>query len=69
MYLTFHQVLKETMKVHESNKFKIPHMKKGRLKKLGLLPLQVHCEATLVNEVMKNLLHGTFRHSSRIWFT
>jgi hypothetical protein len=55
MYLTLHQVLKETMKVHGSNKFKIPHMKKGGLERLGLLPLQVHCEATIVNEAMDML--------------
>jgi hypothetical protein len=30
-------------------------MKKGGLERLGLLPLQVHCEATLVNEAMKKL--------------
>jgi hypothetical protein len=55
MYLTLYQVLKETMKVHGANKFKIPHMKKGRLERLGLLPLQVYCEATLVNEAMEKL--------------
>jgi hypothetical protein len=55
MYLTLHQVLKETMKVHGSNKFKIPHMKKARLKRLGLQPLQVHYEAALVNEAMEKL--------------
>jgi hypothetical protein len=55
MYLTLHQVLKETMKVHGANKFKIPHMKKGKLERLGLLPLQVYCEATLVNEAMEKL--------------
>jgi hypothetical protein len=56
MYVTLHQVLKETMKVHGSNKFKLLHMKKGRLKRQGLLPLQVHCEATLVNEAMEKLV-------------
>jgi hypothetical protein len=55
MYLILHQVLKETMKVHGSNKFKIPHIKKDRRKRLGLLPLQAHCEATLVNEAMEKL--------------
>jgi hypothetical protein len=44
MYLTLHQVLKETMKVHGYNKFKIPHMKNGRPERLGLLPLHVYFE-------------------------
>jgi hypothetical protein len=56
IYLTLHQVLKETMKVHKSNKYKLPHMKKARLERLRLLPLQVHCEAALVNEVQEKLV-------------
>ena len=55
MYLTLHQGLKETMKVHGSNKYNLPHMKKGILERQGSLPLQVPCEAALVNEAMEKL--------------
>jgi hypothetical protein len=43
------------MKVYGPNKFKLPHMKKGRWERQGQIQLQVHCEATLVNEVMEKL--------------
>jgi hypothetical protein len=55
MYLTLHQVLKETMKVHGSNKYNLPHMKKGTLERQGSLPVQVHCERSLVYEAMQKL--------------
>jgi hypothetical protein len=48
--------LKETVKVHGSIKFKLPHMKKGRLERQGLFSLQVYCEATLINDAMKKLV-------------
>jgi hypothetical protein len=55
MYLTLHGVLQETMRVHGSNKYNLTHMKKGTLERQGSLPLQVHCETTLVNGAMEKL--------------
>jgi hypothetical protein len=54
-YLTLQKVWKETMKAHGSNKFKIPHMKKGTLERQGRLPLQIHCEPRLVHEANERL--------------
>jgi hypothetical protein len=56
MFLTLYQVLNETMKVDGSNKFKLLNMKKARLERQGLLPLQVNSDATLVNEAMEKLV-------------
>jgi hypothetical protein len=56
MFLTLYQVLNETMKVDGSNKFKLLNMKKARLERQGLLPLQVNYDATLVNEAMEKLV-------------
>jgi hypothetical protein len=56
MSLTLYQVLNETMKVDGSNKFKLLNMKKARLERQGLLPLQVNSDATLVNEAMEKLV-------------
>lgn len=47
--------MKEIMKVHGSNKFKTPHMSKGRLERQGQLPLQITCEAMLVEEAKAKL--------------
>ena len=55
IYLTLQQVWKEAMKVHGSNNYKLPHMKKGTLERLGLLPIQVQCEETIVNEAIEKL--------------
>ena len=55
IYLTLQLVWKEAMKVHGSNKFKIPHMKKQSLERQGCLPLQITCEAPLVADAMAKL--------------
>ena len=43
------------MKVGGSNKYKIPHLKKYTLESIGLLPKQLSCEATLVEDVLNTL--------------
>jgi hypothetical protein len=48
-------VLKEAMKVQGSNKYKIPHMKKGSLERQGRLPVQIPCEAELIAEATAKL--------------
>lgn len=53
--MTLQLVLKESMKVAGSNKYKIPHMKKGTLERQGRLPLQIICEASLVVDAMIKL--------------
>jgi hypothetical protein len=47
--------LERNDKVYGSNKYKLPHMKKGTLERQGTLPLQVHCEESLVHEAMEKL--------------
>ncbi|WVZ91009.1 hypothetical protein U9M48_037242 [Paspalum notatum var. saurae] len=55
IFLTLHGVLKEAMKTGGGNKFKIPHMKKGTLERLGRLPVQITCEHTLIAQAMSKL--------------
>ncbi|KAJ1261104.1 hypothetical protein BS78_09G002700 [Paspalum vaginatum] len=55
IFLTLHSVLKEAMKTGGGNKFKIPHMKKGTLERLGRLPVQITCESTLIAQAMAKL--------------
>jgi hypothetical protein len=43
------------MKVAGSNRFKIPHMNRGKLEKEGRLPLQITCEASLLADAMARL--------------
>jgi len=42
--------MKEAMKVARANKYKIPHINKERLETLGQLPLQIACEASIVDQ-------------------
>jgi len=50
IWLTLHLVMKEAMKVAGANKYKIPHINKERLETLGQLPLQIACEASIVDQ-------------------
>ena len=42
--------MKEAMKAGGSNKFKQPHMQKGKLEREGRLPVQISCEALVLDE-------------------
>jgi hypothetical protein len=43
------------MKVKGGNKIKIPHMQKEKLEKEDRLPLQIPCEASLLDEAIASL--------------
>lgn len=43
------------MRVGGLNKFKIPHMGKGRLEREGRLPVQLPCEASLLAQARATL--------------
>lgn len=55
IWLTLHLVMKEIMKIAGANRYKIPHINKERLERLHLLPLQVDCEASIVDEAKATL--------------
>lgn len=50
VWLTLQLCMKETMKLGGGNRYKIPHIKKEQLRRLGCLPKQISCETTLVQE-------------------
>jgi hypothetical protein len=55
IFVTLQTVLMETMKVKGCNKYKIPHMQKERLEREDQLPLQISCEASLLDEAVATL--------------
>ncbi|CAA0813548.1 Unknown protein [Striga hermonthica] len=48
MWLTLQLCMKEIMKLEGGNRYKVPHINKKRLQRLGQLPTQISCEDTLV---------------------
>ena len=52
IFLTLHSCMSEIMKADGGNRYNIPHLKKSMLERQGILPLQLKCDATLVNNVM-----------------
>lgn len=48
VWLTLQLCMKEAMKLEGGNRYKIPHINKKRLQRLGSLPTQITCETVLV---------------------
>jgi hypothetical protein len=55
MFLTLQGVLMEAMKKKGCNNYKIPHMKKGTLERLGLLPSCIPCDPSVLDEAVATL--------------
>ncbi|KAI5400180.1 hypothetical protein KIW84_065200 [Lathyrus oleraceus] len=55
IFSTLQSCMIEIMKINESNKYKIPHMKKDMLYKQGGIPVQTSCDSSLVQEVTEYL--------------
>jgi hypothetical protein len=55
IFLTLHGCMQEIMKVGGDNGYDMPHIRKAMLEKQGRLPLQLKCDATLINDVMAQL--------------
>jgi len=55
IFVTLQTVLKESIKVKGNNNYKIPHMQKQRLEREERLPLQISCEASLLDEALASL--------------
>ena len=55
VFLTLQGCLIEVMKDGGGNRYKIPHIDKGRLKALGMLPKSLSCDRQLYETVMKSL--------------
>jgi hypothetical protein len=55
IFLTLHGCFKEVMKIGGGNGYNVPHIRKGMLERQGILPLQLNCEAKLVQEAMNKL--------------
>lgn len=43
----------EIMKVRGTNSYKLPHMKKGSLERIGELPVKMHCDKEFIEDVTK----------------
>jgi hypothetical protein len=52
IFLTLHGCMQEVMKIGGGNGYDIPHIRKGVLERQGRLPLQLKCDASLVQDVM-----------------
>ena len=55
IFLTLQSCLIEVMKVGGGNGYKIPHMNKDRLQRLGTLPARLLCDLSLYQDVMQKL--------------
>jgi hypothetical protein len=55
IFLTLHGCMQEIMKVGGGNGYDMPHIQKVMLEKQGHLPLQLKCDAALINDVMAHL--------------
>ena len=52
IFFTLHGCMKEVMRISGDNRYDVPHIRKGMLERQGRLPLQLKCEASLVQDVM-----------------
>jgi hypothetical protein len=59
IFLTLQLCMIEIMKAEGSNKYKVPHFKKGRLERQQEIPTQVRCDPELVKKVMNYLNNGS----------
>ncbi|XP_071699553.1 uncharacterized protein [Rutidosis leptorrhynchoides] len=57
VFLTLQTCMKEIMKVHGGNNYKIPHIGKSRLERQGNLPLHIGCDQDLIDDVVSYLNH------------
>jgi hypothetical protein len=48
--------MKEVMKVGGENNYDIPHIRIEMLERQGPLPIQLNCDATLVNHAMVQII-------------
>jgi hypothetical protein len=55
IFLTLHGCMKEVMKVGGGNNYDIPHIRKEMLERQGHLPIQLRCDAALVNLAMAQI--------------
>jgi hypothetical protein len=56
IFLTLHGCFKEVIKIGGGNGYNVPHIRKGLLEQQGRnFPLQLNCEAELVQEAMNKL--------------
>ncbi|KAL7141990.1 hypothetical protein ABFS83_08G092000 [Erythranthe nasuta] len=55
IFLTLQSCMIEIMKVKGSNKYKIPHIKKAMMERVGQLPTHLKCDSELVQEVFNYL--------------
>lgn len=51
VFLTLQGCMIETVKCGGNNKYKIPHMSKDHLERLGLLPSRLSCDRSLIQSV------------------
>jgi hypothetical protein len=55
IFLTLHGCMREVMKIGGGNEYDVPHIRKGMLERQGCLPLQLKCEASLVDTAVAHI--------------
>jgi len=55
IFLTLQGCMKEVMQIGGGNEYDVPHIRKGMLEREGRLPLQLRCDAPLVEAAMAQL--------------
>lgn len=58
VFLTHQTCMREIMRLKGEHKYKIPHIGKQAMERLGALPAGLHCEPTIVSEATE-FLNGT----------
>ena len=55
IFLTLQACMCEVLKQRGGNRYKVPHMRKAVLERLGALPVALECEAIVVNNATEFL--------------
>ena len=55
IFLTFQACMREVLKQLGGNHYKVPHMRKAVLERLGTLPVALECAANIVRDAIEFL--------------
>ena len=55
IFLTLQSCMIEVLKQFGGNRYKVPHMRKAVIERLGDLPVALQCAANIVNDAIESL--------------
>jgi hypothetical protein len=55
IFLTLQSCMREVLKIKGSQHYKVPHMRKKTLARLGILPIRLECDKLIVDEAQQFL--------------